>query len=106
MAKTANDVIVLAQQSINDPLGTRFTPTLYLRACNRALERLFTERPDLFVGSLAAAPTPLATIGSTVPYEDQFAQLHADMLVADLEFVGDEEANGARGKVFDDRAHR
>lgn len=110
MAYTPTDVIAMARQSINDPLGRRFSSADALKLFNRTLVRLFTERPDLFVNTNAGTATVTAPaalgLNSSLPYDDEWAQLHADMLVAEMETVPDDEMSQARSQAFDARYRR
>lgn len=110
MAYLVSDVIALARASINDPLSKRFSPSDAVAIYNRTLNRLYVERPDIFVSTAAGnslATSPGDKAGPTaVPYEDQFAQLHADMIVAEMETVPDDEISNARQQLFDARSRR
>lgn len=105
MAKLVSEVVTLARQSVNDATSKRFSATEALRIFNRTMHRLYTERPSLFVGALTAALTDKA-LTDTVPYEDQFAQLHADMMASEMETTPDEDSSPNRQAFFDTRSRR
>lgn len=110
MAYLVSDVIALARASVNDQLARRFNATDALAIYNRTLNRLYSERPDIFVSTAAGnslvTPPGDKTLGNNVPYEDQFAQLHADMIVSEMETIPDDEVSNARQQLFDARYRR
>lgn len=104
MAKTARDVVTLALHSLNDQQALGMDADDQLALYNRALNTLFRQRPDLFVGALTAAPTPAPTLDAATPYDDEFVEIHAHLMVAEQKLVDDEEENQGKAGTFAKRA--
>lgn len=105
MATTVNQVIQFARSSINDPANRRISQVEAVSIFNRTLGRLFTERPDIFIGALDTEPAVKA-LSDNVPYEDQFAQVHADMIAAEVNLISDAEGDAGKATAFDNRSRR
>lgn len=92
-------------RKMNDPTANAFNADNQIDLYNETLLKLWRDRPEIFVGALTAPPTE-KTVAATLPYEEQFGPLHADMMVAEAKRIPDEEENESKAERADARARQ
>ena len=103
MAYTVRDVCNMALLSLNDQGGAALNVTEQLKLYNRTMRDLVRHRPDIFVGNLASAIAD-KTIGDSNPYDDDFAPLHANLMVSEALGISDEAENLNKAGLYAKKA--
>jgi hypothetical protein len=86
-----DDIIAEARTHLQDADGTRYSTASLLRELENALLDLRRTRPDLFLGSLRTAMTPIVA-GTNIPVDEMFRP-SLSLYVAGRAQIRDEEAS-------------
>lgn len=100
MSVTMRDVVGSARETLNDEDADRYSdPTLFDHAVE-ALDELYIQRPDLFIGQLSSYDGSSLTLDNDFPIDPRYRRAVADYVIARAEMKDDEHVVSQRATLM------